>query len=142
MSTYPNPWIQQSGEPLESEHITDYVGMVYLIVNKNNNKKYIGKKFFWSTKKLPPLKGKTRKRIKRGESDWKNYWGSSNSLKEDMEKYNHLHFERYVLELCYTKTQCSYYEMKHQMENEVLLREDFYNDFMGGKINGKHLERL
>lgn len=141
MSTYQNPWILNN-KPLESDDVTDYVGMVYLIVNKKNNKKYIGKKFFWSKRKLPPLKGKTRKRTKIVESDWKDYYGSSNKLHEDLEKYGHVNFERYVLELCYTKTQCAYYEMKHQIDSEALLSEEYYNDFIGGKITGKNLGRL
>jgi hypothetical protein len=141
MSTYSNPWLLH-GKPLESEDVTNYVGMVYLIVNEKNNKKYIGKKFFWSKRKLPPLKGQKRKRTKIVETDWKDYYGSSNALKEDLEKYGSVHFKRYVLELCYTKTQCAYYELKHQVDNEAILSEEYYNDFIGGKINGRHLEKL
>ena len=64
MSTYENPWIHQ-GTPLESCDVTDYQGMVYLIRCEENGKQYIGKKFFWSVRKLPPLKGKKRKRSKK-----------------------------------------------------------------------------
>ena len=141
MSTYPNPWMN-CGRPLESEDITDYVGMVYLIVNEINDRKYIGKKFFWSKRKLPPLKGKTRKRTKIVETDWKDYWGSSTLLLEDIDKHGHVNFDRYVLELCYTKTQCAYYEMKYQIDREAILSEEYYNDFIGGKISGKNLEKL
>jgi hypothetical protein len=116
--------------------------MVYLIVNETNNRKYIGKKFFWSKRKLPPLKGKTRKRIKTVETDWKDYYGSSNALKEDIDKHGYSNFSRYVLELCYTKTQCAYYELKHQVDTEAIISEEYYNDFIGGKINGRHLEKL
>jgi len=130
------------GQPLESTHIDKYVGMVYLIVNETNNRKYIGKKFFWSKRKLPPLKGKTRKRIKTVETDWKDYYGSSNALKEDIDKHGYSNFSRYVLELCYTKTQCAYYELKHQVDTEAIISEEYYNDFIGGKINGRHLEKL
>lgn len=148
MSTYLNPWIykiklcSRNGTPLESEDITDYVGMVYLITNNITEKKYIGKKFFWSKRKLPPLKGKKRKRIKTVETDWKDYWGSSNSLLADIEKYGHVNFTRNVLYLCHTRTQCAYYEMQVQINSEALLSDKYYNDFIGGKINGKHLVRL
>ena len=36
----------------------DYVGFVYLITNKINGKKYIGKKLAKFKKTRPPLKGK------------------------------------------------------------------------------------
>ena len=73
-------------EGKEIENIPDeYEGFVYLITNKTNNKKYIGKKLakFKTTK--PPLKGKKNKRRGYKESDWKDYWGSSDNLQSDVE---------------------------------------------------------
>ena len=29
--------------------------------------------------------------------------------------------------------------MKEQIQHEALLREDYYNDFIGGKVNGRNL---
>jgi len=57
------------GEEFTSEMIEDYVGFVYLITDLTNGKKYVGKKLFVSKRKLPPLKGKTRKRTVIKESD-------------------------------------------------------------------------
>lgn len=139
--SYSNPWMFNN-EILESEHITDYIGMVYLIINKESGRQYVGKKFFWSTKKLPPLKGQKRKRTKKVESDWKSYYGSSNELKEDIDNIGKDKFERHVLHLCKTKTQCSYYELKEQVDREVLFTEEYYNGFIGVKINGKFLEKI
>ena len=48
-------------EPTEDE-LKQWIGFVYIITNKNDGMKYVGKKTFWSKKTLPPLKGKTRKR--------------------------------------------------------------------------------
>ena len=64
----------------------DVEGFVYLITNLTNNKKYVGKKLakFKTTK--PPLKGKKNKRRGYKESDWKEYWGSSDHLNEDVSK--------------------------------------------------------
>ena len=139
-SSYPNPWIlQTTGKVLESEDCENHVGMVYLIVNKKNGRKYVGKKFFYSTRRLPPLKGQKRKRKKVVESDWRDYWGSSNELKADVAKYGPDNFVRYVLRICDSKTELSYYELKEQVDRGVLLTEDYYNDFIGGKINGKFL---
>jgi hypothetical protein len=68
---YDNPWIYKD-EPFTSEDIGDYIGFVYLLTDPDG-KKYIGKKLFVSRRKLPPLKGKTRKRTVIKESDWKTY---------------------------------------------------------------------
>ena len=59
----------------------DLVGFVYCITDLTNNKKYIGKKNFWSTNRLKPLKGKTRKRVVKKESDWIKYHGSNEEVK-------------------------------------------------------------
>ena len=51
----------------------DCEAFVYLITNKTNDMKYVGKKLakFKTTK--PPLKGKKNKRRGYKESDWKEY---------------------------------------------------------------------
>ena len=79
--SYTNPWTLD-GKIFESNNIDDAQGFVYLITNLTTNLKYVGKKNFWSVRKLPPLKGKTRKRTKRVESDWKDYYGSSEEVKD------------------------------------------------------------
>ena len=61
--------------------IEDYVGFVYQITDKTNDKKYIGKKGLISKRRLPPLKGKKRRRIKIIETDWQDYYGSSETVK-------------------------------------------------------------
>lgn len=128
-----------NGQPLQTEDVEDYVGMVYLIVNKNTGKSYIGKKFFWAIKKLPPLKGMKRKRTKRVESDWKKYYGSNTQLTKDLEEKGFDNVERYVLRLCKTKTECAYYELEEQVLRNVLFTEEYYNEFIGVKINGRNL---
>ena len=127
------------GQPFTSDMIGDYVGFVYQITNLQNDKKYIGKKWFWSTKKLPPLKGKKRKRTVKKESDWQKYFGSSEEVKLLVEQHGHDNFKREILRLCNTKGECTYYEAKYQFDLDVLLRDDYYNEFIGCKIHSKHL---
>jgi len=132
-------WIYESKE-FTSEMIGDYYGFVYEITDTDNNKKYIGKKWFWSTKKKPPLKGKTRKRIVKSESDWQKYFGSSEEVKLLVEESGESRFRREILKLCKTKGECSYWELKYQMEFDVLLKpEEYYNSFVGAKIHRNHV---
>lgn len=132
-------WIYKSKE-FTSEMIGDYYGFVYEITDTDNNKKYIGKKWFWSTKKKPPLKGKTRKRIVKSESDWQKYFGSSEEVKLLVEESGESRFKREILRLCKTKGECSYWELKYQMEFDVLLKpEEYYNSFVGAKIHRNHV---
>ena len=55
-------WTYQ-GENIE-ELPQDCEGFVYLITNKTNNKKYIGKKLAKFKKTRPPLKGKKKQKKK------------------------------------------------------------------------------
>ena len=124
----------------DEEFLKDFVGFVYKITEKDTGKKYIGKKFFWSTRRLPPLKGKTRKRIVKKQSDWQTYYGSSEGLKLLVEQKGGDAYHREILRLCKTKGECSYYEAKSQFDCDVLLRDDYYNEFIGCKIHSKHLK--
>jgi len=123
----------------EEDVLKEYVGFVYLITDRSNNKKYVGKKFFWSTRKLPPLKGTKRKRKVTKQSDWQTYYGSSEELKLLVETKGGNAYYREILHLCKTKGECSYMEAKEQFDRDVLLRDDYYNAFIGCKINAKHL---
>jgi len=122
------------------EEIKPFVGFVYLITDLTNNKKYIGKKTLWSTRRLPPLKGYKRKRVKVTQSDWQDYYGSSEEVKLLVENSGRDRFKREILRLCISKGECSYYEMREQMVRDVLLKPDeYYNAFVGGKIHRKHV---
>ena len=64
----------------------DCEAFVYLITNTTNGMKYVGKKLAKFRKTRPPLKGKINKRRSKVESDWRDYWGSSDHLIADVEK--------------------------------------------------------
>lgn len=131
-----------NGEVFTSEMIGEYVGFVYLITDKSNNKKYVGKKLLTSKRKLPPLKGKTRKRTVVKETDWQKYYGSSEEVKLMVEEKGVDNFHREILYLCMSKGQLGYLEAKYQFEHDVLLRDDYYNGIIQCKIHRNHVRSL
>lgn len=130
------------GVEFTSEMIEDYIGYVYCITDLKNNKKYIGKKLFRSTRRLAPLKGKTRKRTVIKESDWQDYFGSSEEVKLLVSELGSDNFKREILHLCNTKGELSYMELKEQMIREVLLSDDYYNGIIQVKIHRSHVKNL
>ena len=130
-------------KPFNTDMIEDYIGFVYEIYDTESKMKYIGKKKFWSKVTRPPLKGRKNKRRSLKESDWKSYYGSSEVVKELVENTGEWRFKRKILRLCKTAGEMSYYEMKEQIDNDVLLKpNEYYNAFVGGKIHRKHLNHL
>lgn len=113
--SYENPW-RYCGKIFDSDDILDHFGFVYLITNKSNGRKYIGRKYFWSFRKP---KGKTRK-VKQ-ESDWKKYYGSCPELKEDIKKYGKENFDREIISLHKTLGKVNYEETRQLFTNNVLI---------------------
>lgn len=134
--SYDNPWLYND-KIFESENIEDNYGFVYLIEDIDTGKKYIGKKFFWS-KKTKTVKGKKKRSLV--ESDWKDYYGSNIKLLKDIEEKSIYKFHRFMIKLCRNKTECAYYELKEQVDRNVLLDENYYNEFIGSRILGKNLK--
>jgi hypothetical protein len=106
-----------------------YEGFIYLIENLSNGKLYIGKKHFWTRQKDKKTKRKMKK-----ESDWRNYYSSSDDLKKDVQLLGKEHFKRTILYLCIYKKQMTYLEQKEQWDKNVLLDENYYNTNIGGKF--------
>lgn len=135
-------WYYQ-GTEFTSDMIQDYVGFVYCITDLENGKKYIGKKTLISKRKLPPLKGKNRKRTKIFESDWQDYFGSSEEVKQLVEAFGRNRFKREILRLCKSKGELNYWEAKTQFDLDVLLKPDiYYNGIIQCRINRSHLKSL
>lgn len=134
-------WYYQDNE-FTSEMIDKYIGFVYIIEDLSNNKKYVGKKLFRSTRRLKPLKGKTRRRTKIVESDWQSYFGSSEEVKSMVEEKGADNFKREILHLCNSKGEMSYLELKEQIDREVLLKDDYYNGIIQVKIHRSHVQSL
>ena len=127
--------------PLTEEDMEGYVGFVYHITNTKTDKKYIGKKLFRFSRKKS-VKGQKRKRRFIIESDWSTYYGSNKELLKDVELLGEEHFHREILKLCRTKGEMSYWETYYQFQNNVLFREDYYNQFISCRINESHLKNI
>ena len=111
---YENPWWYKD-RVFESDEINGYYGFVYLITNTINDRKYIGRKYFWSFRKK---KGQNRR--SKQESDWKNYYGSCPELKEDIKKYGRQNFKREILSLHTTLGKVNYEETRLLFVHGVL----------------------
>jgi len=126
-----------NGSLFEGPDETDY-GFVYIITNKLNNRRYIGKKLFWF-KRTKQVKGKKKRYLV--ESDWRDYWGSNDELKADIEAMGIDNFTREVLYLCANKGECSYMEAKAQFDNDVLRNpKEWYNSWIMCRVHRKHLK--
>ena len=131
----------QAYEPLEEE-LKQWVGFVYVITDRSNNKMYVGKKQFWSKKTLPPLKGKTRKRRSIVESDWKKYYGSSDLVKQLLTEHGEQNFHREILYFGKSKGELGYLEAKEQFDRNVLLDDNYYNGIINCRIHRNHVKSL
>ena len=112
------------GESFTEDMIGDNYGFVYCIKNLTSGKKYIGKKFFYSSR-TKQVKGKKKKF--KVSSDWLTYFGSNEELKKDVMTNGKDTFTREIIHLCKTKGLCGYLEAKEQFVNGVLENEDYYN---------------
>ena len=114
-------------------------GFVYLIENLSTGRKYIGRKYFTQAG-YRTVKGK-RKKIRK-ESDWQDYYGSNETLKREVAEIGADNFRRTILHLCKSKSECSYFELREQIDNRVLESDAWYNDWITAKIRKDHLKSL
>ena len=114
-----------NGHELTDEDVKGHYGFIYEIECLENSKLYLGRKYFTKagTKQVKGKKRKTRK-----ESDWKDYYGSSPRMLEDVEKFCKDKFVRRIVRLCKPRGEPNYWEAKLQFANEVLESDKYYND--------------
>ena len=131
------PWTYQ-GKTIDSLP-EDCEGFVYLITNTTNGKRYVGKKLAKFKKTRPPLKGRINKRRSKVESDWKDYWGSSDHLLADVAQLGEDKFPREILYICNTRGVMSYLEAREQFERRVLESDDYYNGIINVRVGGSKI---
>ena len=117
-----------------------YKAFVYLITNLKTGRLYIGLKqtTFAKTKQV---KGK-KKRI-RVESDWRDYWSSSEELQKDVATLGTESFKREILYFCKLKSHANYLEAREQMDRRVLEHPDkYYNGIVNCRVSRNHVKSL
>lgn len=136
MITYENPWLFNNEPFLDCLH---YAGFVYELTDTYTDKKYIGKKFFWSHRKLP---GKTRR--SKIESNWRDYYSSSDIIKQLIKETNKLRFKRKILSLHELIRDVNYTEVKLQFVYGVLEQQTESGELLyyNGNISGKYQSHL
>lgn len=123
-----------------SEVPENIVGFVYCITNQLSGKQYIGKKNFYSNRRVKVKARKNRRKVT-NVSNWRDYYGSNADLLSDVESLGSCNFSREILHFCKNKAEMSYLEIKEQIEREVLFSENYYNNFIGCRIHKNHLKK-
>ncbi len=122
------------------------IGFVYCITNNITGRKYIGKKlakFSKTTYKTIKLKNGTKKKKKirsKIDSDWREYYGSSDHLTKDVETLGTENFKREILYYCTSKAECSYIEAREQFTRKVLESDNYYNGHIAVRVHGSHIK--
>ena len=126
-----------NGKDFTEDLVGNNYGFVYQITNLTNGRKYIGKKFFYSSK-TKQVKGKKKKY--KASSNWQTYYGSSDNLTKDVLQLGHENFNREILHLCLTKGECGYLEAKEQFRNNVLETDNYYNSWIMVRVRKDHIK--
>ena len=123
------------------------VGFVYMMRLQVDGvtKFYIGKKLFYSTRKVKlgkkELALRTDKRLKNYKEvstlNYQNYYSSNATIKEAHK--NGEVITRVILKICYSKIELTYQEVRYQFKMDVLETDMYLNDNILGKFfkNGK-----
>ena len=112
-------WLYQ-GKPFTEDMVGNNIGFVYVIRNIASGQMYIGKKLFHSTRTLPPLAGKKRRRKVVKSSNWQTDWSSSKILAEIIKKEGKAAFEREIISLHPDKREKNFAELAEQIFRNVL----------------------
>ena len=123
-------------ENIPSQDIIDNsFGFIYRITHIPSGIKYIGKKQFHSKTRKPPLKGMKRKRLVIKESDWRDYFSSSEEINRLLKQDGPDAFKREILLITSCAWEHMWLEHKLQVDENVLFRDDYLNGIIHIRLN-------
>jgi hypothetical protein len=135
-------WIYKGKVFNESDIPEGAIGFVYhmSVILNGNSYAYIGKKNFFANIKKPmgkkALAQTTDKRLKKYtrvvKPNFMAYHSSNQQLKEAHKAGCKI--KREILMICYSATELTYQEVKHQFKYEVLEKEEFLNGNILGRF--------
>ena len=148
--------IKWTYEGIDVESISDFpnesYGFIYVITHLPTNKKYIGKKILYFTRKVKLGKKELKQyeglvgrrpsyKLAIKESDWKDYWGSNKELQELIKSESPENWDKQIIKACSSKKLLTYYETKYLFVYQVLENpEEFWNDNILGKFYTKDFD--
>lgn len=107
------------------------VGFIYIITQKSTGKKYIGKKLLTKSSRKT-VSGKVKKT--RTESDWKDYWSSSPTLKDYIKEHGTDDFTREILVFATSKGSMVYCEEFALYMVGALESDSWFNENIRAKV--------
>ena len=133
-------WIYQNKEFTKDMIPENAIGFIYNMTAIINGKSisYIGKKNFWAypktnlAKKDMPTDKRLKTYVRKKRNAYKNYYSSNEVLKKAHK--DNIKIKRDILMICYSATELTYQEVKHQFKYEVLEKEEFLNGNILGKF--------
>jgi hypothetical protein len=135
-------WIYQGREFTNNMIPEGAVGFVYEMeaIIDGKSVRYVGKKNFYSTTKKKfgkrAVAKMTDKRNKKYETvsktSYQNYY-SSNAVLKEAHKAG-IPIKRYMVKICFSKMELTYFETKYQFLREVLEKEEYLNGNILGRF--------
>ena len=150
-------WLYE-GEEISSldDMPEDVFGFIYEVTHIPTGKKYLGRKQLIYTRKRKIGKRETQKlkdekkasgeshwwitpkyKYVKKESDWKDYYGSAESVQDLLTEGTEKDFKREILDFAYHKKQLNYKETKLLYVREVLEKDEYLNSNISGKFYKK-----
>lgn len=136
--SYDNAWTFK-GKEFESEMIGKAESFIYLLTELDTGRIYVGKKSFKMTKY------KQVNKVKKGyktESEWKEYYSSSDYIKDKVAKGGAKNYKREILVLCGKKGVANYVEGLLQTDFRMLEdKEKFINGNIQLRVASSHVNK-
>ena len=134
-------WLYEgkSFSPNYEEIDPEYVGFVYQITDTETGQIYIGQKRFHKPKTLPITKTRKRRVKTVVESDWRDYFSSSQAIKENVEAGLSGRYEREILRFGYSKGDLHILEAIEQINRGVLWDDKYLNGIINIRVHRKHI---